>query len=162
MQGIPGVSVYIDDILVTGKTEEERSAEVGSCWDADQDVKMCVHVAEIGISGALHHQEGAGDKSGESVCHSECSTPTKHHSAEILPWHAELLLLWQIHVQLFHQPPQQLGREVALGQQQSFADTKAMLRHLTSLSTSLGVSMEMPPFTMTSFQSAHGQVAVWC
>ena len=25
----------------------------------------------------------------------------------------------------------------------------------------MGVSMEMPPFTMTSFQSAHGQVAVW-
>ena len=24
------------------------------------------------------------------------------------------------------------------------------------------VSMETPPFTMTSFQSAYGQVAAWC
>ena len=26
----------------------------------------------------------------------------------------------------------------------------------------MGVSMEMSPFTMTSFQSAYGQVAAWC
>ena len=26
----------------------------------------------------------------------------------------------------------------------------------------MGVPVETPPFTMTSFQSAHGQVAVWC
>ena len=26
---------------------------------------------------------------------------------------------------------------------------------------SVGVSMEMPPFTMTSFQSAYGQVVAW-
>ena len=38
----------------------------------------------------------------------------------------------------------------------------AKIHHLTSLSTSVGVSMEMPPFTMTSFQSAYGQVAAWC
>ena len=30
------------------------------------------------------------------------------------------------------------------------------IRHITSLLTSKGVSMEMPPFTMTSFQSAYG------
>ena len=36
----------------------------------------------------------------------------------------------------------------------------AKIRHVTSLSTSVGVSMETPPFTMTSFQSAYGQVAV--
>ena len=30
-----------------------------------------------------------------------------------------------------------------------------------SLWTSMGVTMETPPFTMTSFQSTHGQVAVW-
>ena len=34
------------------------------------------------------------------------------------------------------------------------------IRHLTSLWTSVGVAMKMPPFTMTLFQSAHGQVAV--
>ena len=38
----------------------------------------------------------------------------------------------------------------------------AKIRHLTSFSTSVGVSMETPPFTMTSFQSAYGQVAAWC
>ena len=27
---------------------------------------------------------------------------------------------------------------------------------------SVGVSMEMPFFTMASFQSAHGQVVAWC
>ena len=32
----------------------------------------------------------------------------------------------------------------------------------TSSNGHVGVSMETPPFTMTSFQSAHGQVAVWC
>ena len=26
----------------------------------------------------------------------------------------------------------------------------------------MGVSMEMPPFTMTLFQSAYGQVVAWC
>ena len=26
----------------------------------------------------------------------------------------------------------------------------------------MGVSMEMPPFTMTSLQSAYGQVVAWC
>ena len=36
------------------------------------------------------------------------------------------------------------------------------IRHLTSLWTSVGVSMETHAITMTSFQSAHGQVAVWC
>ena len=36
------------------------------------------------------------------------------------------------------------------------------IRHLTSFSTSVGVSMEMPSFTMTSFQSAYGQVVAWC
>ena len=34
----------------------------------------------------------------------------------------------------------------------------AKIRHVASLWTSVGVSMEMPPFTMTSFQSAYGQV----
>ena len=38
----------------------------------------------------------------------------------------------------------------------------AKIRHLTSLSTSVGVPMEMPPFTMTSFQSAYDQVVAWC
>ena len=34
---------------------------------------------------------------------------------------------------------------------------------IMSLWTSVGVSMETPPFTMTSFQSAYGQVLVaWC
>ena len=28
--------------------------------------------------------------------------------------------------------------------------------------TSVGVSIEMPPFTMRSFQSAYGQVVTWC
>ena len=37
----------------------------------------------------------------------------------------------------------------------------AKIRHVTSLWTSVGVSMEMPPFTMTSFQSAYGQVVAW-
>ena len=36
------------------------------------------------------------------------------------------------------------------------------IRHVTSLLTSVGVSMEMPPFTMTLFQSAYGQVVAWC
>ena len=31
-----------------------------------------------------------------------------------------------------------------------------MLRHC------MGVSMETPPFTMTLFQSAYGQVVAWC
>ena len=26
----------------------------------------------------------------------------------------------------------------------------------------MGVSMETPPFAMTSFQSAYGQVVAWC
>ena len=34
----------------------------------------------------------------------------------------------------------------------------AKIRHLTSV----GVSMETPSFTMTSFQSAYGQVVAWC
>ena len=42
----------------------------------------------------------------------------------------------------------------------------AKIRHVTSLSTSVGVAMETPPFTMTSFQhrfqSAYGQVVAWC
>ena len=38
----------------------------------------------------------------------------------------------------------------------------AKIRHLTSFSTSVGVSMETPSFTMTSFQSAYGQVVAWC
>ena len=38
----------------------------------------------------------------------------------------------------------------------------AKVRHVTSLCTSMGVSMETPPFTMTSFQSAYGKVAAWC
>ena len=33
---------------------------------------------------------------------------------------------------------------------------------VTSLWTSVGVSMEMPPFTMTLFQSAYGQEVAWC
>ena len=32
----------------------------------------------------------------------------------------------------------------------------AKIRHVTSFWTSVGVSMETPPFTMTSFQSAYG------
>ena len=32
----------------------------------------------------------------------------------------------------------------------------AKIRHVTSLCISVGVSMETPPFTMTSFQSAPG------
>ena len=35
------------------------------------------------------------------------------------------------------------------------------IRHVTSLWTSVGVSTETPPFTMTSFQSAYGQVVAW-
>ena len=38
----------------------------------------------------------------------------------------------------------------------------AKIRHVTSLSTSVGVSMETPPFTMTSLQSAYGQVLARC
>ena len=38
----------------------------------------------------------------------------------------------------------------------------AKIRHVTSFWTSVGVSMEPPPFTMTSFQSAYSQVAAWC
>ena len=38
----------------------------------------------------------------------------------------------------------------------------AKIRHVTSFWTSVGVSMETPPFTMTSFQSAYGQVVAWC
>ena len=38
----------------------------------------------------------------------------------------------------------------------------AKIRHLTSFLTSVGVSMETPSFTMTSFQSAYGQVVAWC
>ena len=38
----------------------------------------------------------------------------------------------------------------------------AKIRHVTSLWTSMGVSMETPPFTMTLFQSAYGQVVAWC
>ena len=36
------------------------------------------------------------------------------------------------------------------------------IRHVTSLWISMGVSMEMPPFTMTSFQGAYVQVVAWC
>ena len=38
----------------------------------------------------------------------------------------------------------------------------AKICHATSFCTSVGVSMETPPFTMTSFQSAYGQVVAWC
>ena len=38
----------------------------------------------------------------------------------------------------------------------------AKIRHVTSFWTSVGESMETPPFTMTSFQSAYGQVVAWC
>ena len=38
----------------------------------------------------------------------------------------------------------------------------AKIRHVTLFWTSVGVSMETPPFTMTSFQSAYGQVVAWC
>ena len=38
----------------------------------------------------------------------------------------------------------------------------AKIHHLTSFWTSVGVSMETPPFTMTSFLSAYGQVIAWC
>ena len=38
----------------------------------------------------------------------------------------------------------------------------AKIRHVASFWTSVGVSMETPPFTMTSFQSVYGQVAAWC
>ena len=38
----------------------------------------------------------------------------------------------------------------------------AKIRPVMSFWTSMGVSMETPPFTMTSFQSAHGQVVAWC
>ena len=38
----------------------------------------------------------------------------------------------------------------------------AKIRHLTSFWTSVGVSMETLPFTMTSFQSAYGQVVARC
>ena len=38
----------------------------------------------------------------------------------------------------------------------------AKIHHVTSLWTSVGVSMETPPFTMTLFQSAYGQVVAWC
>ena len=38
----------------------------------------------------------------------------------------------------------------------------AKIRHLTSLLTSVGVSMETPSFTMTSFRNAYGQVVAWC
>ena len=37
-----------------------------------------------------------------------------------------------------------------------------MICHVTSFWTSVGVAMEVPPFTLTSLQSAHAQVAVWC
>ena len=37
----------------------------------------------------------------------------------------------------------------------------AKIRHVMSLWTSVGVSMEMPPFTMTLFQSAYSQVVAW-
>ena len=53
-----------------------------------------------------------------------------------------------------------MGREVA-----SYPDPPFNFAHGgpdSSLWTNMGVAMEMPPFTMTSFQSAHGQVAVWC
>ena len=36
---------------------------------------------------------------------------------------------------------------------------EGLVSHVTSLLTNVGVSMELPPFTMTSFQSAHGQVS---
>ena len=39
---------------------------------------------------------------------------------------------------------------------------EGLVRENTSFWTSVGVSMEMPPFTMTSFQSAYGQVVAWC
>ena len=38
----------------------------------------------------------------------------------------------------------------------------AKIHHGRSLWTSVGVSMETPPFTMTSLQSDHGQVVAWC
>ena len=39
----------------------------------------------------------------------------------------------------------------------------AKIRHVTSFWTSVSVSMETPPFTMTSsFQSVYGQVVAWC
>ena len=59
------------------------------------------------------------------------------------------------------------GRGPSLGPRPSFIfgferAWYAKIRHLTSFWTSVGVSMETPPFTMTSFQSAYGQVAAWC
>ena len=44
----------------------------------------------------------------------------------------------------------------------NFAHGGPGLRKYVTLDKRGYMSMETPPFTMASFQSAHGQVAVWC
>ena len=55
LQGILSVCVYLDDILITGRTEaDHRPDKTGRGWHAPQTEEMFIYVTSCGVSGTQH------------------------------------------------------------------------------------------------------------
>ena len=50
LQGIPNVAVYIDDPLVTGKTDQEHLSTLKQVFEnLQENVQMCLYLSVSGI-----------------------------------------------------------------------------------------------------------------
>ena len=101
LQGIPGVVCYIDDILVTGKNEEEHLEpgvfEIEESWVSTQERKMQIYGTKSVeyLGHKIDKDRISALYTKQSRCHCQCSSPNQRARATLIPGLIELQNAWQ-------------------------------------------------------------------
>ena len=91
------MTVYLDDILVTWKSETDHLCNLAEVLRRLQAVSMQlkqrvpVSPSRSGVIGSPNLKRWAAPYRREDPGYQECSAIPKHHSTKVLPWAVELL-----------------------------------------------------------------------
>ena len=92
LQGIPGVAVYVDDILITAKTDEEHLATLREVtWLEAKAAKMPFHAVVCRIFRVPGRQRGSACTTRQGQGYHGCPTAQGHHRTQSLLGVAKLL-----------------------------------------------------------------------
>ena len=98
LSGIPGVIVYIDDILITSKTEADHLAALEEVLKRLENARLqlkkdkCAFLApSVTYLGYQIDAQGIHHVAEKVKAIQDVPQPRKRHRVELLPWSADLL-----------------------------------------------------------------------